>query len=74
MRGILYALAIMMLIGPATAAERRWQQWGNRPGEIYGFGTSKCKTNSCLYKHPNGYWKHPLTVPCGVGRGHRCPH
>jgi hypothetical protein len=73
MRYILCALAIVFLMTPALAAERPRQKWGNQPGDMYGFGTSPCKSADCFQKHRDGSWVHPLTVPCGVGRGHRCP-
>ena len=72
MRHVLCALVLVMLMTPNLAARPR-QEWGNKPGDIYGFGRSQCKSADCFRKHPEGSWLHPLTVPCGVGRGQRCP-
>lgn len=62
--GCALLLAITLAL-PAVADARTRAPIGTRPGEIYGFGTSRCKSPECFSKHPEGYWRHPLTVPYG---------
>ena len=65
--GCALLLAIMVAL-PGVADARTRAPFGTRPGEIYGFGTSPCKSPYCFSKHPEGYWRHPLTVPYGKPR------
>jgi hypothetical protein len=65
--GCALLLAIVVAF-PGVADARTHAPLGTRPGEIYGFGTSQCKSPYCFSKHPEGYWRHPLTVPYGKPR------
>jgi hypothetical protein len=61
-------LLAVVLAFPGVADARKYAPLGTRPGEVYGFGTSQCKSAYCFSKHPEGYWRHPLTVPYGKPR------
>jgi len=71
MRPFLATLLLIALVVPAGAGTRPRAEYGTAPGQIYGFGTSQCKSSDCFSKHPSGRWLHPLTVPYGSGRSHR---
>jgi len=50
-------LTLTLALGCATtAADAR-----GKGGQIYGFATSRCKSDMCFGKHPSGTWLHPLT-------------
>lgn len=58
-----YTVAAALLLAAPALADTDLPYGGKGPGEIYGFGVSKCKSPECWRKHPSGEWLHPLTVP-----------
>lgn len=47
-----------ILLAPSDSEARSYRS----SGRTYGFATSRCKTSSCVAKHPSGKWVHPLTA------------